>query len=142
VKSSYSMFAPVFLDERNLEAEKSFLFDKIWKKPGSNKSYSVFRDPVCFVGFCHISGAELFNLLQGISLVLWMSFSCVKVLYLPAGVQSAGLGLFLCASSTIGLWSLFYVVCFWHYFLVFSVFAVLVGSWPFCLRGYLLSTLI
>ena len=32
------------------------------------------------------------------------------MLYLPAGVQLAALGLSLCLSSTMGLWSLFLIV--------------------------------
>lgn len=37
VKSSYNMFAPVFLDESNLAAEKLFLFDNIWKSSAPTK---------------------------------------------------------------------------------------------------------
>lgn len=57
------MLAPAFLDERNLEAEESFLFVKILKSPAPTK-VTAFSGILCFVGFCHSSGAELFFVLS------------------------------------------------------------------------------
>lgn len=59
------MLAPAFLNEGNLEAEESFLFDKIRKSPAPTK-VKAFSGILCFEGFCYSSGAESFFVLSAI----------------------------------------------------------------------------